>query len=1211
MGEIADNPIGQRDEDLLGMYDYAEKLAEHIWRNEPPFTIGLYGEWGSGKTSLIQLLEDRVMNWAEDKTNGEKCRFIPFQAWPHKTAEELWRALILTIARKLFGLHPPARVATTAHSTSNGDAGTGPLRGSVRSFLDKNAWVFREPVSEKTPEEAGFQQLADRLDSSVYGGVGNPSGAGQLNQSETIVAAAKALTAALGTVSPLVNGLRTLLGLDDKIDLAKLIQKEKNEATHSRLQSIEQFRALLADLFDKRAKGLRVCVFIDDLDRCMPDVALDLLEAIKVMLKDVRCVFIVAADQQLIGQGLKSRFKDLLEQEDREQTQLFYDRKGREYFEKIIQFGIPVPEATPEQAYRFIAAQFPRWTAASDLIEAVVGTNPRRLKQYCNQLDYKYEVCQAQKKPGSEAPSARQPKSIAQHTPWAHRRLVSIFARDPESVNIIQRLSENAAMSHRALCRAERWLAARDRAARDHLAAAQVGQGAVGGPSPPDRTRKLANAHVRDLCRRAGKSAMLRKLLLESPPLSTAPPSNVATLARLADARPDAAAIATSQDRVFMRLLDPVVRGLPVPASAEQLLLEDLTHLVALHRKAPELVAKLAVLARRPSWPADLVLVERELDGPEGAGKQNALVFEAQELLEAIANDSTPASALNHPRTLFTQSRFSAMLAAEIEAFDEVRGNLSSAPTLSSEIYTGGLSDSENEKSLARESLVAMGPKRQEILRSLDLRLQIARECLELREFAKLDGLKLRWPELWKQLRYDRSSIVRLEGALLNPDSAQQFSALYEKYRSDERFARFISLRPFLKDIYASTVQSFATGAAAPMPVASPLVVPLAASGGITSQPLAKEPSALFENLVVAIDGDAADPEIAMGYSGQVFPKFSIPAAKLEALLADMPTGREFFEAARAMRELGALPRGNAAGRVQQIGSELFDVLFGLHRTAVVDIFKRDHNVRLLLEVNDRRLALMPWESMYIDELRAFPALMRHSICRYMKPVQERRVGLFDQSLRVLAVLSNPVDTAPLNLEGEERMLRQVLGTIPGNLVRLHVVSAEEATPVNVLRAVRSFRPHIFHFVGHGAYDRHSSEGTLIMGSEERKAVIVPAQDLITMLEDYGVILAVLNACDTGTSLTNPAVTGLAGTLVHRGVAAVIATMREVVDEAALMFTRDFYSGLVNGDSVEASLAEARKAVSVEKWDWSVYALFTSLKKLDQLRLKLPVRGSE
>jgi hypothetical protein len=191
----------------------------------------------------------------------------------------------------------------------------------------------------------------------------------------------------LGLVSPLVRSVQGFLGIKNEVDFTGIFQKEKNEVRQESINSIQRLVREGREVFDNIRGERRVYVFVDDLDRCLPDVALDLLEAIKNFL-NVGLTFIVAADEALIGQGLRLRYKEMLNQNSGD-VDKYIATKGREYFEKIIQFGVRVPPRTPEQAHRFIAAQFPQWQPATDIIQTALGTNPRRLKQYCNLLSYK------------------------------------------------------------------------------------------------------------------------------------------------------------------------------------------------------------------------------------------------------------------------------------------------------------------------------------------------------------------------------------------------------------------------------------------------------------------------------------------------------------------------------------------------------------------------------------------------------------------------------------------------------------------------------------------------------------------------------------------------------------------------------------------------------------------------------------------------------
>jgi CHAT domain-containing protein len=163
----------------------------------------------------------------------------------------------------------------------------------------------------------------------------------------------------------------------------------------------------------------------------------------------------------------------------------------------------------------------------------------------------------------------------------------------------------------------------------------------------------------------------------------------------------------------------------------------------------------------------------------------------------------------------------------------------------------------------------------------------------------------------------------------------------------------------------------------------------------------------------------------------------------------------------------------------------------------------------------------------------------------------------------------------------------------------------------DITARLREFRPHIFHFSGHSVYRDVTQTGELVFEADGGGARLLSAEQLAVSLHDYDVFLAVLNGCDTGTSSTNDALSSVAGALVKAGVPAVVATMREVQDEAAMRFTREFYRSFFAGFTVEGSIAEARKALSVDNWDWSAYALFVGSVDLDSLRILGPIRSDK
>lgn len=82
--------------DSLGFTSYVDVLSEICTRDElAPLTLGVFGQWGSGKTSLMKMLKRRI------ETNGEGVKTLWFNAWRYEGREEAQSALIHAILNRL------------------------------------------------------------------------------------------------------------------------------------------------------------------------------------------------------------------------------------------------------------------------------------------------------------------------------------------------------------------------------------------------------------------------------------------------------------------------------------------------------------------------------------------------------------------------------------------------------------------------------------------------------------------------------------------------------------------------------------------------------------------------------------------------------------------------------------------------------------------------------------------------------------------------------------------------------------------------------------------------------------------------------------------------------------------------------------------------------------------------------------------------------
>jgi CHAT domain-containing protein len=197
--------------------------------------------------------------------------------------------------------------------------------------------------------------------------------------------------------------------------------------------------------------------------------------------------------------------------------------------------------------------------------------------------------------------------------------------------------------------------------------------------------------------------------------------------------------------------------------------------------------------------------------------------------------------------------------------------------------------------------------------------------------------------------------------------------------------------------------------------------------------------------------------------------------------------------------------------------------------------------------------------------------------------------------LRVLAMISSPRDYPSLDVAGEWAKLEQAVDDLEQR-GRVILERLEDATLSALQQRLRRGEYHIFHFIGHGIFDRRAEDGMLLLEDEEGRGRPVSGQYMGTLLQDERTLrLAILNACEGArTSRTDP-FAGTAQSLVKQGTPAVIAMQFEITDEAAIAFAYEFYGALADGYPADAALAEARKALFAQGNDveWGTPVLYS------------------
>lgn len=88
---LSDSAIKKEEQDLFNFNHYAKKVQKLIQlnsNNTEPFTIGIYGKWGEGKTSFLNLIEEKIENF-DKKEGGKEYYKFHFNPWRYSKEEEM------------------------------------------------------------------------------------------------------------------------------------------------------------------------------------------------------------------------------------------------------------------------------------------------------------------------------------------------------------------------------------------------------------------------------------------------------------------------------------------------------------------------------------------------------------------------------------------------------------------------------------------------------------------------------------------------------------------------------------------------------------------------------------------------------------------------------------------------------------------------------------------------------------------------------------------------------------------------------------------------------------------------------------------------------------------------------------------------------------------------------------------------------------------
>lgn len=287
----------------------------------------------------------------------------------------------------------------------------------------------------------------------------------------------------------------------------------------------------------------------------------------------------------------------------------------------------------------------------------------------------------------------------------------------------------------------------------------------------------------------------------------------------------------------------------------------------------------------------------------------------------------------------------------------------------------------------------------------------------------------------------------------------------------------------------------------------------------------------------------------------------------------------EVLVASASRRRFGS-KQGKA---VAVFGTDLFQAIFGgaigqAFRDSID--FALDHNARLrvVLQV-DEAYADIPWEYLYDPERAAFLARSHDtSLVRLMPTGGSTRSQSDIPCLRILSMAASPRHSEPLDVAFEQQHIRDALApAITGRHVELSFVDGGSLAALNL--ALNNFKPHVFHFAGHGDWDDDKDDGVIIFEDAAGFAHRVTGLDLGTVLNRPELRLVIFNSCHAATPSKHDRFAGITTSLVAQGVPAAVGMQFNFDDQAAVTFGTTLLTGLGAGVPLDDAVTRARMAV--------------------------------
>tara|TARA_R110002020_G_scaffold3495_1_gene15505 strand:- start:7589 stop:10651 length:3063 start_codon:yes stop_codon:yes gene_type:complete len=283
------------------------------------FMVHLQGEWGSGKSTFLNLIEKHL------NTDKRKWAVIKYNAWQNQHITPPWwtflNQLYLQGIPQLEEISRPRFKLAEKLRRIIWYSGWNKIMSLVISVILLLIVIFNFPIIFKSV--TSIANLGDTFTSADFA----------------------TLILSIGSVVALIFSFSKYLATPFTLKSSKQAEAFTSRASDPMTQIKNHFNHLI-DSYNKADR--EVAVFIDDIDRCNREYTIELLEGIQTLFKDRRVLYIVAGDTKWITSCFENNYAEFSSVAAAQGQNL-----GELFLEKAFQLSVRMPDVSEEskQAY--------------------------------------------------------------------------------------------------------------------------------------------------------------------------------------------------------------------------------------------------------------------------------------------------------------------------------------------------------------------------------------------------------------------------------------------------------------------------------------------------------------------------------------------------------------------------------------------------------------------------------------------------------------------------------------------------------------------------------------------------------------------------------------------------------------------------------------------------------------------------------------------